>query len=218
MTRWSRPWRCSRISRTRASLIGDDVSPRYRFGVANRALLFGATYAASPTEYEPDDAWLGANYSVPILWLSLFQTSDLVKWPGTIDSSTEYTALLGARETCMTLSRKRLDVWRRRWPNDFAELGEQWLDFVSAVDTAFVGVWTEDLSGMTGDEVWASLLISCLHGLDDPQSPDFGDAFGQSYVTIDPDTLRLIPADGAAFPLVAAGYSWARRAPWEPPA
>jgi len=183
--------------------------------MANRALLLGVDTAVPPREYEPEEGWLGANYSIPILWLSLFDSSNMVVWPGTLDSSISYTALIGLRDACTSLSRRRIDAWQRRWPEDLTGLGGLWLDFVSGVGAEYLGVWTEDLSGMIGDDPWAEALASYLRGLDEPQSAGFNEAFAQSYLTIDPDTLRLTPAGGAAFHLVAAGYSWSRQAPWE---
>ena len=183
--------------------------------MSNRALLLGAHTAAPPTEYEAGDGWLVANYSLPILWLSLFENSDLVTWPGTLDPSIDYTAVVGSAEVCLARSRERLDVWRRRWPEDLGELAEQWLSFVSAPGTAFMSIWTEDLSDMSGDDSWASMLASYLRGMDGPESSGFHEALAQSYLTVDATRHRLFPIDEAPISVLAAGYSWARRAPWE---
>jgi hypothetical protein len=52
--------------------------------VANRALLLAMYSTDPPWDHDGRyfrDALLGANYSVPILWLSLFNTDGLVTWP-----------------------------------------------------------------------------------------------------------------------------------------
>jgi len=53
--------------------------------VANRAMLLALDSADPPAEHHEmahGDALLAANYSVPILWLSLFNADGLVTWPG----------------------------------------------------------------------------------------------------------------------------------------
>ena len=53
--------------------------------VANRAMLLALDSADPPAGHDgmyPRGALLAANYSVPILWLSLFDTDGLVTWPG----------------------------------------------------------------------------------------------------------------------------------------
>ena len=54
------------------------------------------------------DALLGANYSVPILWLSLFDTDGLVTWPSIHDGS-PYTAVIQPTSECIERSRSRLE-------------------------------------------------------------------------------------------------------------
>ena len=157
----------------------------------------------------PRGALLAANYSVPILWLSLFDADGLVTWPG-IHGSTFTTVVQPTRE-CIKRSRARLGDWSRRWPDVFADMSEPWLSYLGAVERAYLAVWAEEISWMDGDESWAAELRSYLSGLDDPESAGFRKALAQSY--LHPDGNRLEPSDTVG--LVTAGYTWARQAPWD---
>jgi hypothetical protein len=184
--------------------------------VANRSLLLALDSTDPPTEYQPDDALLAANYSVPILWLSLFSTDGLVNWPSAFDDSATYTALLQPLDGCVERSRQRLADWSLRWPAIFRGISGEWLSFVETIEAAYFGVWTEDISDMSGDEAWALDLRSYLSGLDDPSSSHFHGALAQSYLSADQrDVSRLSPTVDRPVALLAAGYAWARQPPWE---
>jgi hypothetical protein len=153
---------------------------------------------------------LAANYSVPILWLSLFDTDGLVTWPGIHGSA--FTAVVQPTSECTGRSRARLEGWSRRWPEVFGGMSGPWLSFLSAVERAYLAVWAEELSWMAdSEETWAAELRSYLSGLDDPGSAGFREALAQSALYY--DGSRLEPADTAE--LVTAGYTWACQAPWE---
>ena len=157
----------------------------------------------------PRGALLAANYSVPILWLSLFDTDGLVTWPGIHGSA--FTAVMQPTSECIGRSRARLGGWSRRWPEVFGDMSGPWLSYLSTVEPAYLAVWAEELSWMAGsDESWAAELRSCLSGLDEPGSAGFREALAQSYLSSDGD--RLDPFDTVG--LVTAGYAWARQAPW----
>ncbi len=156
------------------------------------------------------DALLGANYSVPILWLSLFDVNGLVTWPGIHDGS-PYTAVIQPRGECIERSRARLEDWSRRWPEVFRDMSGPWLGYVGAVENAYLAVWTGEISAVTGNEKWASDLRAYLSGLDDPGSAGLRDALAQSYLSSSGDGLEPFDTVG----LVTAGYTWARQAPWE---
>jgi hypothetical protein len=128
----------------------------------------------------PDDALLTANYSVPILWLSLFDTDGLVTWAGFY--SGPFTTVVQPRSACIECSRTRLEDWSRRWPDVFQEMSETWLGYISAVDCAYLAIWAEGICGMymTRDEEWAPEFRAYLSGLDDPESAGFGKALRQS--------------------------------------
>ena len=71
-----------------------------------------------PAEHDgiyPRGALLAANYSVPILWLSLFDAAGLVSWPD-IHGDSAHTAVVQPRSECIGRSRARLGEWSRRWP------------------------------------------------------------------------------------------------------
>ena len=167
-----------------------------------------------PAEHDgiyPRGALLAANYSVPILWLSLFDAAGLVSWPG-IHGDSAHTAVVQPRSECIGRSRARLGEWSRRWPEVFGDMSEPWLSYLSAVERAYLAVWAEELSWMVGsDETWAAELRSYLSSLDEPRSAGFREALAQS--ALHSDGSRLEPADAAG--LVTAGYTWARQAPWE---
>jgi len=156
------------------------------------------------------DALLGANYCVPILWLSLFDANGLVTWPGIHDGS-PYAAVIQPTTECVKRSRTRLEDWSRRWPHVFGEISGLWLDYIGAVQDAYLAVWTEEMTWGAGAESWAADLRGYLSGLDDPQSADFRSALNQSSIRTSGD--RLEPSDTVG--LVTAGYTWARQAPWE---
>ena len=65
------------------------------------------------------DALLAANYSVPILWLSLFNADGLVTWPGIRCSAC--TAVVQPTGERIERSRARLEQWSRRWPDVFTD-------------------------------------------------------------------------------------------------
>jgi hypothetical protein len=136
--------------------------------MANRALLLAMVTPDPPKEYEPGDAVLGANVSIPLFWLSLFDTSSPVLWPCTLADNDGYTALVSPQRDCVARSRDRLSRWKSRWPHQIGDLSATWLDFVEQLGCAFLGVWTEEISDMTGDIVWQHMLRSYLAGLDDP--------------------------------------------------
>ncbi len=156
------------------------------------------------------DALLGANYSVPILWLSLFDTDGLVTWPSIHDGS-PYTAVIQPTGECIERSRRRLEDWSRRWPEVFRDMSELWLGYVGAVEGAYLAVWAEEMSWMTGDEEWATNLRAYLSGLDDPGSAGFREALAQSYLSSSGKGLEPFDKVG----LITAGYTWARQASWE---
>jgi hypothetical protein len=158
----------------------------------------------------PRGALLAANYSVPILWLSLFDTDGLVTWPGIHGAA--FTAVVQPTSECIGRSRARLGDWSRRWPEVFGDMSGPWLSYLSTVEPAYLAVWAEELSWMAGsDESWAAELRSYLSGLDEPGSAGFREALAQSHLSSDGD--RLDPFDTVG--LVTAGYAWARQAPWE---
>ena len=93
--------------------------------MANRAMLSALDSADPPAEHDgmyPRGALLAANYSVPILWLSLLDTDGLVTWPG-IHGST-FTAVVQPRIECIERSRARLGEWSRLWPEVFGDMSE----------------------------------------------------------------------------------------------
>jgi hypothetical protein len=176
-------------------------------------MLLALDSADPPAEHDgmyPRSALLAANYSVPVLWLSLFDTDGLVTWPG-IHGST-FTAVVQPRSECIGRSRARLGDWSRRWPDVFGDMSEPWLSYLRAVEHAYLAVWAEELSWMVdGDQTWAAELRGYLSCLDDPGSADFHEALDQSFLYSDGSRLEPFGAIG----LVTAGYTWARQAPWE---
>lgn len=83
---------------------GSAQASLYGHGVADRALLLALDSTDPPWDHDGPyfrDALLGANYWVPILWLSLFDADDLVTWPGIHDGS-PFTALIQPRGGCAT--------------------------------------------------------------------------------------------------------------------
>jgi hypothetical protein len=91
-------------------------------------------------------------------------------------------------------------------------MSEMWLGYVGAVEGAYLAVWAEEISGMTGDEEWATNLRAYLSSLDDdPGSAGFREALAQSYLSSSGKGLELFDKVG----LITAGYTWARQAPWE---
>ena len=181
--------------------------------MANRAMLLALDSTDPPAEHDgmyPRRALLAANYSVPILWLSLFDTDGLVIWPGIHDGSS-FTAVVQPRSECIERSSTRLGDWSRRWPDVFGDISGSWLSYVRAVEGAYFAVWAEELSWMDGDEIWAADLRAYLSSLDDPGSAGFREALAQSSLSSDGNRLEPFGAAG----LVTAGYAWARQAPWE---
>lgn len=182
--------------------------------MANRALLLALDSPKPPAEYDgmyPRDPLLAANYSVPILWLSLFDTDGLVSWPGVQDSF-PFTTVVQPRGACLERSRSRLEDWSHRWPEVFQDMSEPWLGYIGAVENAYLAVWAEEMSAMTGDAEWATHLRAYLSGLDDPGSAGFRDALAQSYLSPSGNGLKPFATVG----LATAGYTWARQAPWLP--
>jgi hypothetical protein len=117
--------------------------------IANVTLLLASDSIDPPTEYEPPDALLGANYSIPLLRLSLFNSDEIVSWPSTLDAAVSYAATTGPRDKCITRSRSRLEEWKRRWPETFNILGPAWTDFIDARPEQFLAIWTEELAKMS---------------------------------------------------------------------
>ena len=183
--------------------------------MANRAMLLALDSTDAPAEHDgmyPRGALLAANYSVPILWLSLFDTNGLLTWPG-INDGPAFTAVVQPRSECIQRSHTRLADWNRRWPEVFADMSKPWLSYLGAVEGAYLAVWAEELSWMEGDESWAADLRTYLNSLDDQGSASFQEALSQSYLY--PDGNRLEPSGTVG--LAAAGYTWTRQAPWEEP-
>jgi hypothetical protein len=177
-------------------------------------MLVALDSAEPPAEHDgmlyPRGALLAANYSVPILWLSLFDTDGLVTWPGIHGSA--FTAVVQPRSGCIERSRARLGDWSRRWPEVFGDMSEPWLSYLRALERAYLAVWAEELSWMDdSDQAWAAELRGYLSCLDDPGSAGFREALRQSYLYSDGSRLEPRGTIG----LVTAGYTWARQAPWD---
>ena len=182
--------------------------------VANRAVLLALNSTDPPAEQDEMAPWgalLGANYSVPILWLSLFTADGLVTWPGIRCSA--FTAVVQPTGECIERSRTRLERWGRRWPDVFTGMSGPWLSYLSAVQRAYLAVSAEELSWMDGEDKWAAELRAYLSCLDDQASAGFREALAQSSLYFDGSQLDPAGAVG----LVTAGYSWDRQAPWEEP-
>lgn len=110
--------------------------------VSNRALLLALESADPSWDHDGRyfrDALLGANNSVPVLWLSLFDTGALVKWPGICDGS-PYTALLQPTGECAERSCARLTDWNRRWPGVFGEISRLWPGYIGTVQEGYLAV------------------------------------------------------------------------------
>lgn len=177
-------------------------------------MLLAVDSTDPPAEHDgmyPRGALLAANASVPILWLSLFDTDGLVTWPGIHGPA--FTAVVQPTSECIGRSRARLGQWSRCWPDVFRNMSGPWLSYLSAVERAYLAVWAEELMWMVegGDETWATDLRAYLSCLDDPASAGFREALAQS--SLYSDGNRLEPADTVG--LVTAGYTWDRQAPWE---
>ena len=175
-------------------------------------MLLALDSADPPAEHDgmyPRGALLAANYSVPILWLSLFDTDGLVIWPGI--NGPAFTAVVQPRSECIERSCARLGVWSRQWPDVFGDMSEPWLGYLGAVENAYLAVWAVEMSGVTGDEEWAVNLRAYLGSLDDPGSAGFCEALAQSYLSSSGNGLEPFGTVG----LATAGYTWARQAPWE---
>jgi hypothetical protein len=180
----------------------------YGASVANRALLLVMDKAQPPGEYEPSASIRGANYSVPLLWLSLFDLSSLVAWPSTLGDTSTYTALVGTMDVCTARSRRRVDSWRSLWGSDFGATADSWLGILEGGAGSFVAVWTEEISDMSGDMAWAQMLRSYLDGIDEVLSVRFAEALRQSYLEIDSTGTRLQGSNGTALDLALIGYPW----------
>jgi hypothetical protein len=177
-------------------------------------MLLALDSADPPAEHDgmyPRGALLAANYSVPVLWLSLFDADGLVTWPG-IHGST-FTTVVQPTRDCIERSRARLGDWSRRWPDVFRDVSGLWLSYLPAVEHAYLAVWAEEISSMEGDESWAAELRGYLSCLDDPGSAGFRQALAQSSLYSDGNRLEPSGTVGVA----TAGYAWARhrQAPWE---
>lgn len=108
--------------------------------MANRALLLALDSTDPPWDHDGRyfrDALLGANYQVPLLWLSLFDADGLVTWPGIHDGS-PFTALIQPRGECVERSRTRLKDWSHRWPQVFGDLSGPWLGYAGTVRDAYL--------------------------------------------------------------------------------
>jgi hypothetical protein len=184
--------------------------------MSNRALLLAADSPEPPADYEPAHAILGANYSAPLLWLSLFDATEIVSWPSTLDSTRAYAAVVGRRDPCLARTRSRIARWNAQWPRTFHDIGPAWLDFISARRGQFFAIWTEELAEMAdSNDEWLRTFTSYLETLDDPAAPSFAEVLAQSYLTIDPDGTRLVGTSDDPLLVLAAGHSWAVHAPWE---
>jgi hypothetical protein len=182
--------------------------------VSNNALLLALDSTDRPVEHDglPSGVLLGANYSVPILWLSLFDAGGLVTWPGF--DGVAFTGLVQPRNDCIRRSRERVEKWGRQWPEVFGSMSEPWLSYLSAVERAYLAVWTEEISLMAdNDATWSGELRSYLSCLDDPGSANFREALAQSSLHVQGSRLE---ADGE-MGVVTAGYAWEGHAPWEEP-
>jgi hypothetical protein len=177
-------------------------------------MLLALDSADPPAEHDgmyPRGALLAANYSVPVLWLSLFDIDGLVTWPG-IPLCSSFTAVVQPRSECIERSRARLGDWSRRWPEVFGDMSEPWLSYLRAVERAYLAVWAEELSWMVdSDQTWAAELCGYLSCLEDPGSADFHEALDQSYLYSNRSRLEPFGTIG----LVTAGYTWAGQAQWE---
>lgn len=189
---------------------------RYDHPVANVTLLIASNSPDPPSEYEPSEALLGANYSVPLLWLSMFASADIVLWTSTVDPTLSYAAAVGHHDGCIKRSRDRIAEWTRLWPETFGELGPIWIDFVERRREPFFAVWTEELGEMyDSPEVWTQTFTNYLDALDQPDGPGFVEVLAQSYLSIEAPGRRLVATNEGSVGLLCAGYSWGVHTPWE---
>jgi hypothetical protein len=181
----------------------------YLATVANRWLLLFLAESAPPSEYEPSGATRGSNYSVPLYWLSMFDRNSMVKWPCTLDPTSTYTALVGDIEDCTVSSRARVEAWRSEYGHEVGIVTERWLSTLESATAKYVAVWTEEISDMSGDDLWAQSLCSYLDGLDDTGSEGFRVAARQSFLDIDTSGKTLRGSGGTPLDVALTGYPWA---------
>ena len=177
--------------------------------MANRALLLASEVPFIPRTYEPAEALAGANYSVPMFWLSLFCLEDLVQWPSTLAPERCYTALAGDVDACRARSGARISVWREMWHDQFGECADRWLRFLTGIHGDFIAVWTEALSDMTGDLQWADALESYISAMDEPHSAAFPAVLMQSHARLSA-SREFETINGSPLYQALAGYAWSK--------
>jgi hypothetical protein len=168
---------------------------------------------APPTAASADEALLASNYSIPILWLSMFGIDDVTMWRSTLEPE-DYAGLFAPTTECLARSRTRVARWSATWPTVFADIGRMWIAFLESIDTPFLGVWTEEISGMSGHEEFVGELEGYLGGLDDSGSEGFVAALRQSYFDVLPGSpIEVGATDDLG--VIAAGYEWDLVPPWK---
>ncbi len=146
----------------------------------------------------------------------MFTKADMALWPSVVDRAVSYAAAVGRRDRCIALSRSRLDVWTRLWPEAFNEFGPAWTAFIETRSEQFFAIWTEELAEMhESAEDWLQTFRSYLEALDEPNGSAFLDVLAQSYLAIDADGSRLIATNQGSIGRLTGGYSWGAHAPWD---
>jgi hypothetical protein len=180
--------------------------------MANRSFLLELDEPADfPTDYEPPTALAGANYSVPLLWLTLFGSEDVVSVPTSLEPDEHYSALIAATDVAVQRSRRRVERLRHPGLGIPTQTLDAWLAYLATIETRWVAVATEQVVEMYSDNAaWSDELHNTIGSLDGT----------------DEALSRLVAQQGVAtstggddpYPEVAAilcGYSWTKPVPWE---
>ncbi len=187
--------------------------------MSNRAFLVGGHTPITPgiTEqggnYNPNTEILaGASNSIPILWCSLFEESDLAHHP--VDEyqiPTLVTPIADARQRLITRSPRIHETF----PHS-TEAIENWTRLLNSADFEFIKVDALEVWMLYGDS-FEGRLKSSMRWYHTGDDNDLTALTALAECSYDFAQRKLVVPEGYIVDLCFHGYRWVREVPWLEP-
>ena len=192
---------------------------RHRTRMANRTYLIQSASNA-PSDYDPDkDILAASNYSIPVFWYTLFDSSAVVAKPAEIDGTAiAYPFLVTTTAAAKARFADRRAFMQAFLPQTVASVFDDFAKLLDTVETSHIHLETVELWMMDEPEKFQPHIEACLRAFELPRrgvasaalssTPEWRELFDQAQ--IDADDIA-----GSIEPYMLTGSSWVRPVPWK---